>query len=433
MASKELTTGTTLAGRYRLASLLGKGGAGKVFEGEDSSLSNRRVAIKIMKLSSRDKSSNQLNLKIFKKESKLLSSLKHNGIPSIYDSFVEDDFACLVMEYVEGDNLQRVLEASEGGIPEEKLLSWFLDIALILKYLHHQKPPIIFRDIKPANIILQEDGKVKLVDFGIAQAFDSERKSTSLMTKGTLGYAPPEQFNADEKVDVRADIYSLGATIHHLATGEDPRNKPPFSFEPVRKANPELSESFENIISRCLEPDKINRYQAIDKLIRDLKRLKAGRKVRAKPGEKSKLPVIAASLAVLLIITAWIFTGAQINEFNRATGSLSFHSIPQNGSEIAPDIKEVRLVFNASLDRESAKGKIFIKDKPLAGLKWEKDDTVCVIPIPKGSITNDTDELIIKMTNSGIRDKYDRVLTVPINHKLSYGLNYIAVKFPVKR
>ncbi len=421
-----------IAERYRIVSILGEGGMGKVYEVEDLRLNNRKTALKAIRLSSRDTSKNRQNLKTFQQESKLLSSLKHPGIPGIYDSFSDDDTAYLAMEFIDGQNLESVIAASEGGIPEEKVIQWGIETAEILKHLHHHKPPIIFRDLKPANIILTEDSRLKLVDFGIAKSLVTEKKSTALMTKGTLGYASPEQFDSDQRTDERSDIYSLGACLHHLATGEDPRNRPPFSFKPVRKIRENLSVSIDNIISKCLQPDIIDRYQTIDQVLRDLKRLKSGKKVLEAGGSK---PDISHYLLIIAVILCLPIIGFLIhNHFRKKdpTGPPpKMRSEPVTGSSVSTDFDKVTLIFSSPMNTASVEEAMLVLHKPPKNLKWSKNDTVCEVPI-EASLPAGFTDAIIKINDGEARNKEGQQLQIKNNPLYSHMGHYLGVVLTVK-
>jgi serine/threonine protein kinase len=419
-----------IANRYKPGTILGRGGIGEVREAEDTRLQNRKVALKEIRINQRDRTQNDLNFKIFEKESKLLSTLKHQGIPEIFDSFILEDKAYLVMEYINGQNLESVIKASEGGIQENNIIEWGIEIAEILKYLHRHKPPVIFRDIKPANIILQEDGKIKLVDFGIARTFSLDKKSTVLMSRGTIGYAPPEQFTENEDTDERSDIYSLGATLHHIATGRDPRQRPPFSFEPVRKIRSELSESLEIIISKCLEKEKINRYQTIEQVIRDLKKLRAGKKVAADNNPASNSSRIFTAISAIILIMG--FSLLTLKHFNlfffKKSEPLTIRCIPETDSTVPRDIKKIMLIFSAPMDRESLKEATVVFHEPIKEIQWSKGDTVCEISFDIPKLPENYEGTALKIKNNEAKDKQGRYLTNQYNPKYQWS-DYLAVKY----
>lgn len=189
-------------------------------------------------------------------ELKVLSGLRHPNLPRIVDAFVENQRHYIVMDYIEGQTLARVL-SNHNRLPVKHALEVGLKLASVLDYLHNQDPPIIFRDLKPANIMVKENGDVRLVDFGIARYF-TKNSSQDTQALGTPGYAAPEQYGGIGQSDARSDIYALAANLHQMLTGVNPGDSP-FRFEPVRAHCPELSVEFEQAISRCLELDQTRR------------------------------------------------------------------------------------------------------------------------------------------------------------------------------
>lgn len=264
-AENILAKGSVLQKRYEIIKVLGVGGMGAVYLAQDLRFSGakRLCAIKEMTNNTPDPHVRRLAVQNFEREANLLALLKHVGIPSISDFFTEGVRSYLVMEYVEGENLEDVLEKTEGMLDEDTVLDWALQICDVLVHLHSQEPPIIFRDLKPSNIMLCDNNKITLIDFGIAKAFETGEKHTMI---GTEGYSPPEQYKG--KMDPRVDIYALGATLHHLLTKRDPRLEPPFTFheEPAKLLNPALSQEANDLIMRALEYDETKRYQSADEL-----------------------------------------------------------------------------------------------------------------------------------------------------------------------
>jgi outer membrane protein assembly factor BamB/tRNA A-37 threonylcarbamoyl transferase component Bud32 len=211
----------------------------------------------------------------FEREANILATLSHPGIVQIYDYFSENDRSYLVEEFVDGKDLESVLAETEGFLPEGQVISWALHVCDVLSYLHgHDPRPIIFRDIKPQNIMLDNRGRIRLIDFGIARLFQSGQKGTMI---GTEGYSPPEQYRGI--AEPRVDIYALGATMHHLLSKQDPRLEPPFSFHerPIHKTNPLVSAELAEIIGRALEYDINKRYGSAEELQRALINLGSAR------------------------------------------------------------------------------------------------------------------------------------------------------------
>ncbi len=242
-----LEAGTVLQGRYKITRLLGGGGMGMVYLATDQRLANRPCAIKEMVDHFIDQAQRIEANEYFAREADTLAQLKHQAIPAITDRFELANRHYLVMEYVEGRNLEEELAVRGEPLPEGLVIDIARQLCDVLAYLHGLVPPIIYRDMKPSNVMLNSNGRVVLVDFGIARLFKAARKGTMI---GTLGFAPPEQYQG--LVDPRSDIYSLGATLHYVLTGRDPEKFPPFSFPPVRDLRPAVSSNLAGAIDGAL-------------------------------------------------------------------------------------------------------------------------------------------------------------------------------------
>ncbi|MBI6547070.1 MAG: protein kinase [Cyanobacteria bacterium NC_groundwater_1444_Ag_S-0.65um_54_12] len=263
-----LTPSTLLQDRYRITQLVGQGGMGAIYLANDTRFSSKLCIVKEMLDHFHEIEQRELAKQNFYREADLLANLKHNSIPEVFDRFTEANRHYLVMEYINGTDLEQRMHENGGPFDEKLVLGWAIQTCDVLSYLHHQKPPIIYRDMKPANLILTSFGKIYLVDFGIARFFNPQARGTMI---GTQGYAPPEQYRG--QVEQRTDIYALGATMHYLLTGRDPQNEPPFSFPAIRALNPNVSTETELVIMRTLEPDIEKRYPTADDLLVDLIRI----------------------------------------------------------------------------------------------------------------------------------------------------------------
>jgi serine/threonine protein kinase/TPR repeat protein len=244
-----LSAGTVLANRYRVVRPLGGGGMKMVYLVEDTRLANRLCALAEMIDSFTDPKEAQNAAIAFQREAEMLANLAHDRIVRVYDKFSEGNRHFLVMEYVEGYTLEQKLAAAPRKRLDEKFVSDAgLQILDALEYLHLRKPAVIYRDLKPANVIITPDGRVKLIDFGIARIFVPKKTATMV---GTQGYAPPEQYEG--KAEPRSDLYSFGAMLHHLVTGRDPTQFAPFSFPPVRSDVPSCRRELADCIDTCLK------------------------------------------------------------------------------------------------------------------------------------------------------------------------------------
>ena len=236
------------------------GGMGSVYRARDLHFPNvvKLVAVKEMINSAPDPLVRQTIVQNFEREANLLATLNHPSIPRIYDYFSKDDRSYLVLEFIHGKDLETVIGDANGFLPEDQVVSWAIQLCDVLTYIHGHKPdPIIFRDMKPSNVMINHNGDVILVDFGIAKTFQSGQKGTMI---GTEGYSPPEQYRGD--ATPLADVYSLGATLHHAITRRDPRLEAPFSFaeRPIRRINPNVSVEFEAVINTALQYNPAERF-----------------------------------------------------------------------------------------------------------------------------------------------------------------------------
>jgi serine/threonine protein kinase len=257
--SKRLAPGTILSsGRYNIERAVAAGGMGAVYRAVDTRF-NRPCAVKEMLDEYHSDSERNQAVEWFEREATLLLDLNHPCIPRVRDFFVEGSKHYLVMDYIEGMTLGEVLE-KEGnivgvndahGVTEARARSWGQQICSVLGYLHSQTPPIIFRDLKPSNIMVTAREEIKLIDFGIARNFQPQSQSTIIMT---VGYAPLEQVAGN--AEPRSDLYALGATLHRILTHHDAANNRPdiFTFPPVRSLRPDVSVAFEQVIMRALAP-----------------------------------------------------------------------------------------------------------------------------------------------------------------------------------
>jgi outer membrane protein assembly factor BamB len=198
----------------------------------------------------------------FEREANILATLNHLSIPRIYDYFSEDNRSYLVLEFIHGKDLEAIINETSGFLTEERVLGWGIELCDVLSFLHAHKPdPIIFRDMKPSNIMVNPSDHIILVDFGIAKPFQVGQKGTMI---GTEGYSPPEQYRGE--AGPLADIYALGAALHHALSRRDPRLEPPFSFgeRPLRKINPAVSVELEAVINTALQYSPDDRFHSAE-------------------------------------------------------------------------------------------------------------------------------------------------------------------------
>ena len=252
----------TLSNRYAIIAVLGLGGMGAVYKARDLHFPNinKFVAVKEMVNLAPDPLVRSVIVHNFEREATLLATLDHRAIPRIYDYFSVEERSYLVLEYIDGQDLENLINASQNFLPVEQVVQWAIELCDVLEFLHTHKPePIIFRDMKPSNVMVNLHNHIVLVDFGIAKTFQTGAKGTII---GTEGYSPPEQYRGE--ATPQADIYALGATLHHALTRRDPRLEPPFSFgeRRLRQINPAVSEEMEAIVHKALQYNAADRFQS---------------------------------------------------------------------------------------------------------------------------------------------------------------------------
>ena len=245
--SGQLEPGTVLADRYQIERFLAGGGMGVVYVAQDQRLAERQVAIKEIFDRFTNPEERAQAIEYFHREADTLAQLTHPAIPAIFDRFGEGNCHYLVMDFVEGVNLEQEIAGLGGQLPESRVIEIGRELCDVLTYLHSFSPPIIYRDMKPGNVILRPDGRITLIDFGIARIFSPQGKATLI---GTPGFAPPEQYSG--QVDERSDLYGLAATLHYILTGRDPEKYPPFSCPPVLSEKPDASPFLAQAIDQAL-------------------------------------------------------------------------------------------------------------------------------------------------------------------------------------
>ncbi|MFL7791501.1 MAG: protein kinase [Anaerolineae bacterium] len=266
-----LVPGTTLQNRYRIARQIGGGGMGVVYLAEDTRLAGRRCAIKEMSPAALPPQDRAWATGAFRQEAQMLANLDHPGLTAVTDFFFEVGNWYLVMDFVEGETLGNRLDRSPNRrLPLREVLGITRQLCTVLEYLHGQHPPVVFRDLKPGNVMLTPDGEIKLIDFGIARFFKPGR-SRDTVNLGTPGYAAPEQYGGKGQTDPRSDVYSLGVLLHEMLTGYDPQSTP-FNLPRPRSLVPAIPLGVEQVILRATQSDPAARYQSIAQFRRALPR-----------------------------------------------------------------------------------------------------------------------------------------------------------------
>jgi outer membrane protein assembly factor BamB/tRNA A-37 threonylcarbamoyl transferase component Bud32 len=239
---------------------------GAVYRARDLHFPNvvKRVAVKEMISQVRDPAMRETLVRNFEREANILATLEHPSIPRIYDYFTQNDRSYLIIEFIDGKDLEAMLAEARGYFPEAQVIQWGIELCDVLGFLHDHKPePIIFRDMKPSNIMINTYNHVMLIDFGIAKTFQVGQKGTMI---GTEGYSPPEQYKGE--AGPSSDIYALGATLHHLLTRRDPRLEAPFSFNerPIRQLNPTVSIELEAVVNTAIQYNPANRFTSTSEM-----------------------------------------------------------------------------------------------------------------------------------------------------------------------
>ncbi|SDM85217.1 serine/threonine-protein kinase [Bacillus sp. OK048] len=254
--------GSVVEGKYEILKLIGQGGMSKVYLAMDKRL-NKQWAVKEIVKNGRDKN-NQIFIQSAIDEANMIKKLDHPSLPRIVDIIEHENVIYVIMDYIEGEPLNKILD-EYGAQPQDLVIEWSKQLCEVLDYLHTYDPPIIYRDMKPGNVMLKPDSNIKLIDFGIAREY-KEQNLADTVSLGTKGYAAPEQFGGKGQTDARTDVYCLGVTLYHLVTGQNP-TEPPYELYPIRHWNPQLSGGLERIIQKCTQLNPADRYQSCAELL----------------------------------------------------------------------------------------------------------------------------------------------------------------------
>lgn len=327
-----LEIGSVLDGKYKILNKIGQGGMSVVYLAMNER-ANKPWAVKEVR------KNGVSNFEVVKQglvaETDILKRLNHPSLPSIVDIIETDGSFIIVMDYIEGRSLQDALK-HYGAQQEEDVIEWAKQLCDVLGYLHNSNPPIIYRDMKPSNVMLKPDGNVTLIDFGTAREF----KSTSVADTtclGTQGYAAPEQFGGQGQTDGRTDIYCLGATMYHLVTGHNPA-EPPYEMYPIRQWNPALSSGLEEIILKCTQRNPDDRYQNCNELMYALEHYKE-LDIEYKREQKRHLSVflLALVMTILFAVGGVIFSSLHRNMINSGYDGMVSQAEREEDFSVASD------------------------------------------------------------------------------------------------
>ena len=284
-----LGIGTIIDGKYEILREVGRGGMSIVYLAMDLRI-NKQWAIKVLR------KNGVQDFEIVKQgliaEANLLKKMDHPNLPRIIDLIDTDDSFIIIMDYIEGESLNHILD-QYGAQSEENVLKWAKQLCDVLGYLHTRTPAIIYRDMKPANVMLRPNGSITLIDFGIAREF-KETNLADTTCLGTRGYAAPEQFGGMGQTDARTDIYCLGVTLYNLVTNLNPA-EPPYEIKPIREVDSTLSKGLEYVIEKATLRDPEFRYQSIAEMLYDLENLDKTAKKANKSAKSKKITNLFSS------------------------------------------------------------------------------------------------------------------------------------------
>lgn len=323
-----LQVGSLVDNKYKILSEVGHGGMSVVYLAINERANKTWAVKEIRKDGVCDFEAVKQGLVV---ETDMLKKLNHAHLPSIIDVIDTEDSFLIVMDYIEGQSLQSVLKKA-GAQPQELVVEWAKQLADVLGYLHSREPAIIYRDMKPANVMLKPDGNITLIDFGTAREFKNRAMVEDTTCLGTRGYAAPEQFGGRGQTDARTDIYCLGATIYHLLTGHSPA-EPPYEIKPLSYWDPRYAGSgLEQIINKCCQQDPAARYQSCAELMYDLEHVEE-MNYSAKGSRRKKWYAFVGSVALFLtgVIGVVGFSLAK----NNATSQTYDYYIEQAKQEIS--------------------------------------------------------------------------------------------------
>lgn len=258
-----LKIGSVIDKKYKILSEVGHGGMSTVYLAINERANKTWAVKEVRKDGTCDFEAVKQGLIV---ETDMLKKFNHPHLPSIIDVIDMEDSFIIVMDYIEGRSLKSVLDSGGAQNPDQ-VIEWGKQICDVLEYLHNRKPPIIYRDMKPANLMLKPDGNIMLIDFGTAREFKNRAMVEDTTCLGTRGYAAPEQFGGMGETTPRTDIYCTGATLYHLLTGHSPA-EPPYEIKPLSYWNPGYAGSgLEKLILKCCQIDPDQRYQTCGELM----------------------------------------------------------------------------------------------------------------------------------------------------------------------
>jgi outer membrane protein assembly factor BamB/tRNA A-37 threonylcarbamoyl transferase component Bud32 len=356
-----LQPGQVLQTRYRILGIIGVGGMGAVYQARDLHFPNvtRLCAVKEMINMAQDQQLREQTVRNFEREAEILATLNHPAIPQIYDYFTFGDRSYLVQEFIQGRDLEAILNATDSFLPADQIRQWGIEICDVLTYLHsHEPDPIIFRDMKPSNVMIDHHKRVRLIDFGIAKMFQVGQQGTMI---GTEGYSPPEQYKGI--ATPAADIYALGASLHHLLTRRDPRLEPPFTFDqkPIKDSNPNVPDALTAVVMRALSYNPDERYASALAMKQSLEA--AGGNVSTTPSGRMPVANVQSGVAGISIPTVSASSGPVVVSPDDIIPIWSF--------QVEDAVRSTPLVVNGVVFFGSYDNNLWALDAKDGNLKWK--------------------------------------------------------------
>lgn len=344
-----LEIGSYIDGKYKILNKVGSGGSGNVYLAMNEA-ANKPWAIKEVKKEDKDAETQTIFKNSLMVEVDLMKKLHHKYLPSIVDVITLEDSFLIVMDFVDGKSLDSYLQ--DGFCPQDKVIEWAKQLCDVLGYLHSREPAIIYRDLKPSNIMLKDNGQITLIDFGAAREFKQSNKNKDTVCLGTPGYAAPEQWGGNGQTDARTDIYCLGATLYHLLTGIEPK---PAEMRPIRQINPSLSSGLEDIILKCTQLKPEDRYQSCEEVYYALEHYEElEHSFREKIKQKVTMTGVLAITMVLLGVVAFIF--GSLENTMRASNYDAYLAAAEgySSTEYEKKIKSFQNAINLNPENEKA-------------------------------------------------------------------------------
>jgi serine/threonine protein kinase len=379
-----LKSGTVLQNRYSIIQFIGQGGMAAVYLGADVRLGNRYVAIKQMNPANLGPADQQWAVTAFQQEAEVLARLNHPTIARVIDFFQEEAFWYLVMEYVDGESLDAALNRYPQGLAEAQVLIWASQLGGALEYLHQQYPPVIFRDLKPGNVMVQPDGTLKLIDFGIARYFKPGQNQDTVRL-GTPGYAAPEQYGRGQ-TDARSEVFSFGVLLHQLLTGYDP-TLTPMNLPPVRSLRPDISVRVAQAVEQAMQAAPGRRYGSIREFAAALGISISGilglsnapPAPPTSPSERLKVipPLVLVGIGAFAVAFLFLFTWFMLSLRNGSTSIIS-----NNPTSLDSITIEITQIVTPTPDSNEGIGERFSESEMTSIQSPALNSTTTSLPVP---------------------------------------------------